>query len=1171
MPDHVSSSASQCAQCGAAIPAGAPFGQCPKCLLGFAFGAMSDAPLVRSFGDYELIEEVARGGMGVVYRARQISLDREVAVKMILAGELAGKKAQQMFQTEAQAAANLHHPNIVPVYEIGEHEMQPFFSMRLVPGGKTIAQWAKQHHGAHDAIAAAVAQVARAVAHAHERGVLHRDLKPSNILWDAEAGPQVTDFGLAKLLDSQEGGATASALMLGSPSYMAPEQAGGRLDEITTATDVYGIGAVLYELLSDKPPFVGKSVMEIARQVAEDATQPLTEVPRDLSTVCMKCLEKNPADRYGSAVALAEDLERFARGEPVLAVPHSLPERVWRWAKRRPRSAALLTLCALSLIGGVAGVLWQWRKAEHARAEQAVALAHLQWQEVDQWLEDGESERALSYLAKLLRERPERWQAAMYAMSIVEQKAFPLMAGPEIHPASKLVVPARLAPDGSWFAMAGEDQVVRVYDATSSKETLQIPVTAKVTALAVASGQWKLAVATADGVLALHGELAASSVKLSRAQPAPILELRFSADGTRLLARGKEHVEVWNATAPSSSPFAIPFPGGIKGSAITADGSRVLTWNAERAVVWDTAAQKELLAVQKREEIRGAVIAAGGKRIACLDGKFHARLWDVEPGAALPDVESEQAARYYLALNDTGTRLTFAGWGNDITVHDTASAAKVSPVMRHNYHVGSVTPSPDGKRMFTYGWDEMLHVWDAATGVSLQTPVRLGGSRSEASVSPSQDGRRVLIHRPAVGSAPELITLWDRSTRQPVLRHRVEGFRNFNSGAMSLDSTLGWMGTDGYGPTRVHVYEIATGKVLLDAPTLGEVYGTHFSPDKTRCYVVTNRGTVHGFSLTDGHPLWPPIQQSGGIIPSALSPDGTRLVAGHKDGHVRIYDTTTGKVLREPSGLSEVRVLRFAPDGSGRFVSGGVNGLLHLWNVHTGEKLQTFTGHTGTVLAAAWRHDSLSFASASGDSTVRVWNVATGQPSAPVMPHLAVPTHLEFSPDGTRLATCSRDGTARLWNPSTGQPLSPPLHQGQACTTVHFTADGAAFFVHDHDGFRFWDTATALPVTLHYQEPVAGGFAFDCEIYHHFMSRDGTRVFLSYARNDGVACTIPQPRGRVPEWFPDFLETLCQLRLDELGAMQLSGRVQAATLIQQLRATKADDYSAWALRVLGER
>ena len=1022
------------------------------------------------------------------------------------------------------------------------------------------------------------------MAHAHERGVLHRDLKPSNILWDAQLGPQVTDFGLAKLISDPASTQSKAAHMLGSPSYMAPEQTGGRLAEVTTSTDVYGIGAVLYELLSGRPPFQGKSAISTARMVVEDAPRPLENVPRDLHTVCLKCLEKNQADRYATAAALADELERFSRSKPVLAVPHSPAERLWRWAQRRPAVAALLASSALLLVSGVAGVVWQWRNAEQARAAQSLAearasnaakeesLARLQWQEIGRWLEEGDEGHALAYLASLIRERPERWQPAMYAMSIVEQRRFPLLAGPEVQSPVKLSVPSRLSPDGTWFATAGGDRLVKIWDTASGREALQIPQTSPVTALALASGPWKLAVATEDGALTVRTDLAGAPVILTREQAAPVLDLRFSADGSKLMARGKERVEIWSAATPLAPPVVPAFPGGIKGAGLCADGSRLLLWNAERAAVWDADTPKELRTVAKRQEFRNAVIAAGGGRFACLDGQYQARIWDVDSGAALSEVESELPQRDYMALNGAGTRLTFAGWGNEITVHDTASGGKISPVMSHNYFVDSLTPSLDGTRMFTFGLDEMLHVWDAETGRSLRAPVRLEGVRRGTFIAPSHDGRRVLIHTPARDKMSDSISLWDSTTQPPVLRHKWVGFRNFNFGSMSEDNTLGWFASDGSGPTRAHVYEIATGKVLLDVPTLGEVYSTLFPPDMTRCYIVTNKGTLHGFSLTDGQPLWPPNQQSGGIIPAALSPDGSLLVAGHSDGHVRIYTTATGKVLHEHGGLGEIRTLRFAPDGSGRFVSGGVSGLIHLWDVHTGGKFQTFTGHTGIVLSTAWSRDSLSLASASADNTARIWNVATGLPTALIMPHLAVPTHLDFSPDGSRLATCAQDGTARLWDPRTGLPVSPPLLQGLACTTVQFTADGAAFFVHDHDGFRFWDTATALPVTLHYRDPVAGGFALDSEASRHFMSPDGTRVFLAYSRNDGIAYSVSQPRGPVPAWFPDFLEMLAQLQIDPHGALRLVPKTTAADFVQKLKATTPRDaYSAWALGILGRK
>jgi len=323
---------------------------------------------LRDFGDYELIEEIARGGMGVVYKARQKSLNRIAAVKMILAGHLASPQEIQRFFTEAEAAAHLDHSNIVPIYEVGEQEGQPFFSMAFVEGPSLAKRIADGPVSPREA-AALVKSVAEAVQYAHEQGIIHRDLKPANLLLDKAGQPRITDFGLAKRLDVASG-LTATGEVMGTPSYMPAEQAAGRISEIGPLSDVYSLGAILYHLLTGRPPFEGATVVDTIRQVSEQDPIPPRQlnsaVERDLESICMRCLQKKMSRRYQSAVELEEDLERYLEGETVQARPISRRERAWRQVQRKPvvpflGILACLAVTALTIVG-----LWLYGNIENS-------------------------------------------------------------------------------------------------------------------------------------------------------------------------------------------------------------------------------------------------------------------------------------------------------------------------------------------------------------------------------------------------------------------------------------------------------------------------------------------------------------------------------------------------------------------------------------------------------------------------------------------------------------------------------------------------------------------------------------------------------------------------------------------------------------------------------------
>src|SRR5881275_1307026 len=377
-----------CPKCGSEIPADAPEGGCPGCLLESGLGVLPDAPvaaghhggsaenvhtndtnaaphskkaehlveMLGELGDYELVEEVGRGGQGVVFRARQKSLNRTVALKVISLGQWASTAHLKRFRREAEAAASLDHPSIVPIYEVGEREGACYFSMKFVEGGQ-LDEVVKRAPISIREAAKLIAKVARTVHYAHQHGILHRDIKPGNILLDAEGEPLLTDFGLARLVEA-ESTITRTREALGTPSYMAPEQAAGEYTKLSNATDVYGLGAVLYQLLTDHPPFAGGTTYETIKLLLDtEPRQPRLlnpKIDRDLSTICLKCLEKDPQRRYPSALALAEDLERWLKHEPIRARRTGVFTRGVKWVRRNPTSALL----AASLVGLAAAAGW---------------------------------------------------------------------------------------------------------------------------------------------------------------------------------------------------------------------------------------------------------------------------------------------------------------------------------------------------------------------------------------------------------------------------------------------------------------------------------------------------------------------------------------------------------------------------------------------------------------------------------------------------------------------------------------------------------------------------------------------------------------------------------------------------------------------------------------------
>jgi WD40 repeat protein len=1052
------------------------------------------------FGNYELLARIGSGGMGVVWKARLVGTDRVVALKQVLAHQFASPVVLNRFKAEARAAAGLDHPGIVPVYDIGEVQGQPYYTMPLVSGGnlKDLLADGPLHPQLASVL---VRQVAEAVSHAHARGVVHRDLKPENILLQPDpqlpsgsnvlpapstptlraasaATPRLTDFGLARAAETGAGGMTRTGAVLGTPPYMAPEQAAGDGKRVGPLSDVYGLGAVLYCCLTGRPPFQAATPMETLRQVLEQEPAPPRRlnraVPRDLETVCLKCLEKEPAKRYATASELAEDLRRYSADEPVRAHPVGTVGRVGKWARRRPGVAALLLFLALAIVSGAAGMIWAYGEAiaaaDRARTEK-----------------DRADERTVEALAAREESRRREYDANLLVLqNLWDQHQYPRFVdllrtqelredqqdirGFEWHYWRKQLKRNRLvfqgpsntatgvsfSRDGRLLASWSSDGIVRAWDAKTGKEVFNLKGNLSfIRGVSFAPDGRRLVVLCRDGTVSLWDTTTGRLVDSFNGSDAALSDgderfpaeasVRFSNDGRHLLATFAAAVKVRNAESGQAILSLRARSGDVNPSFICND-RRIVSWSAgERVKVCDAETGEELLSL-KGPDGRPKTLGTerdGGPLVAwTFEGNMKA--WDAETGQEIADVKKGE-----ILFNQNGRRVVARSADQTVKVWDLATGTHNVLLKANPGVVSGAALSNDGGRVALWYENEVVSVSDTGTGREIFNVRAHDVERLEVSFAP--DARRMVLRTP-----DGAITVLNAETGKEIFTAKGPEGESAHVYFTPEGRRLVSRTTDG----KVKVWDAQTGKLSIDSKEADRSFWkVGASPDDRRLFWLTQNGAVRVWDAETGNVILDLKETGGKVRRIEFCPNCRRLVSA-TDGLVQVWDTETGKEilsLRIPG----VTLHCIDPRNDGRFVSSTADGVVKVWDSATGKQILCLKGHTGPVTQVDFSPDGGHLVSRSKDKTMKVWDAQTGKEFLSLNEPVSAMTE-NSNPGGPYLVEWLSDGTFKVWKPARGKEAATLKGTlGGNETAVRLSPDGRRLASASADGQVYvWDVAT---------------------------------------------------------------------------------------------------------------
>ncbi len=994
---------------------------------------LGDPPLPARIGDYDLLSRLGAGGTAVVYKARDRRLGRIVAVKLIQPQANARPEIRTRFRREATAVARLQHPELVHVFEIGEHEGQLFLVMEYVDSG-TLADYLHGIPQPPRETAAFVERIARAVAYAHEQGIVHRDLKPANILLASQpqsstaserqqqslAGrrlpleafqPKVADFGLAKTLD-EDVDLTRSNAVLGTPTYLAPEQI-RESSASGPSCDIYALGVLLYEMLCGRLPLVGPTILATLRLVAGAEPMPPRrlepQVPRALETICLKCLAKDPARRYATVLELAEDLRRFCEGRPIRARRVGWSERTWLWSRRNPLVAGLTACLVATLVaGGYALVLLMIRINRHAAEAEAQAQRANEHAYVSDMrlLPRAWDDHQIGLMRELLNEhRPEhrgdmdRRGFEWYFWNQLGHLEDRTLAG---HQGWLNAVCYR--PDGRLLASASDDGTVRIWVADTGALERTIEGGERVFDVCYSpDGKLLAGCGTAKTVMIWDAATGRSVAKLA-GHTQWVSSVCFSPGGRRLASASRDGtVRVWDF-AKYSSVLELEHKNGVNRVCYSPDGHYLATAVRDGTIrIWDakTGEKQKTLTVSNAEP-KCLAFRPDGKQLACGADDGQITFWELPGGHKQGAVPIHTGWVTGVCYSPDANFLLSTSADRTLRVLDVSTRRERSMLQGHTEWISSGCFSPDGNFIASASHDGMIKIWNPRRSQGTLQMQSSCGPVARCCFSP--DSKTL-----AVACGPS-VQLWTEATTDP------HPWATDGSTIACLSfSTDGKRLATGSQDGNLRIWTVSSGaqeaQISLPKETLVEV---RFTPEGQSLASVTAEGHASVWDLRGEKPKQGPVCNVGPLTAASLSPLGGRVAVVNEQGVLRVWDLTTGKVRCQCQAHKlAATVVAYSPDG--RLVAtGSADKTVRVWDAGSGRLRLTLSGHMHAIRAIAFSADGKRIVTAGADKMVKLWTADTGQELAAVKSTAAAPMSVAFSADGTLLAT-SAGSDVKVW------------------------------------------------------------------------------------------------------------------------------------------------------------